>query len=287
MKAKINGTEIYFDIEGTGLQADGDSMRDRPVVFLLHGGPGGDHVSMRASLSPLREFAQLVYVDHRGSGRSAPADPSTYTLDQNVDDVDALREYLGLERISVLGASYGGMVAQGYGIRYAERLANLMLVVTAPGFRFIDDARRILAERGSDEQKRVCEWLWNGTFESHDQLLEYYRAMGPFYSTTFDEEKFEESWNRSLRNFEQLNIGFGGFLRTFDYTEDLHRIKCPTLVIGGAHDWICPPNHSRIIADRISRSHLHIFANSAHAVAVDEAEAFQRVVGGFLTYAAE
>jgi proline iminopeptidase len=284
MKARVNGTEIYFDIEGPGLAADGPDMVDRPVVFALHGGPGGDHVSLRDSLSALSDTAQIVYIDHRGSGRSAPADPATYTLDQNIDDVDALRDYLGLDRISVLGVSYGGMVAQGYAIRYPDRLASLALVVTAPSHRFLDDAKRILAERGSADQQRVCKRLWEGSFESLEQLHEYYRLMGPFYSTTFDLQKFESTLGRSLRNFEQLNIGFSGFLRSFDFTSELAEIACPTLVIGGAHDWICAPNHSREIAELIPRAHLKIFRNSSHAVASDEPDAFQNAVRGFLTY---
>lgn len=286
MKARVNGTELYFDVEGPGLVADGPEMVDRPVVFALHGGPGGDHVSLRDGLSALSDTAQIVYIDHRGSGRSAPADPATYTLDQNIDDVDALREYLRLDRISVLGVSYGGMVAQGYAIRYPDRVANLTLVVTAASHRFLDDARRFVAERGSEDQQRVCEWLWEGSFTSTEQLHEYYRLMGPCYSTTFDEQKFEANWSRSLRKFELTNIGFAGFLRTFDFTAELNQIVCPTLVIAGAHDWICAPHHSREIAERIPRAHLKIFRNSAHAVTADEPEAFLAAVRGFLTYPA-
>lgn len=284
MKARVNGTELYFDIEGPGLVASGPEMVERPVVFVLHGGPGGDHVSLRDSLSPLRDTAQIVFIDHRGSGRSAPADPATYTLDQNIEDVDALRDYLGLTQITVLGVSYGGMVAQGYAIRYPQRVANLALIVTAPSHRFLDDARRHVAEHGTPEQQRVCEWLWEGSFESLEQLREYYRVMGPSYSTTFNEARFDANWSRSRRNFEQLNIGFSGFLRSFDYTEQLSQITCPTLVIGGAQDWICAPHHSREIADRIPRAHLKLFRNSAHAVFADESEAFLAAVRGFLTY---
>lgn len=286
MKARVRGTEIYFDVDGMGLVPDGGDMAERPVLFLLHGGPGGDHVSFKSAVSSLSGGAQLVYVDHRGSGRSAPADPATYTLDENIEDLEALRDYLGLKRIAVLGSSYGGMVAQGYAIQYPERVSNLVLVATAPSHRFMDDAKRILAERGSDEQQRVCEWLWNATFESLDQLREYYLAMAPMYSTTFDPATFEDSWNRGTRSFEQLNLGFGGFLRTFDFTDDLHRITCPTLVMGGAHDWICPVNHSRIIAERIPRAHLKVFPHSAHSIANDEPEAFDAAVRGFLTCAA-
>ena len=284
MKARVRGTEIYFDIDGAGLVPDGDRMVDRPVLFLLHGGPGGDHAGFKSTVARLVDVAQLVYVAHRGSGRSAPADPATYTLEENIDDVDALRDYLGLESICLLGSSYGGMVAQGYAIRYPQRVSNLVWCATAPSHRFLDDARRIVAERGTPEQQEVCERLWAGSFESLDQVQEYYQAMGPMYSTTHDAEKAAESWGRGTRNFEQLNFGFRGFLREFDYTDQLSSIACPTLVLAGAHDWICPPNHSQEIAERIPRAHMKVFAKSAHNIAGDEPDEFLAAVRGFLTY---
>ncbi len=287
MRAKLRDSEIYFDVDGSGLTPGDDRMIERPVLLLLHGGPGGDHASFKSQVTAnLRDVAQLVYVDHRGSGRSSQADPETYTLDNNIDDIDTLRQYLGLERISILGSSYGGMVAQGYAIRYPQHLANLVLVATAPSYRFLDDAKRIVQERGTPDQVRVCQWLWNGTFETEEQLYEYYKTMGPMYATSFDEEKFEKSWELSIRNFRQLNFGFSGFLKTFDFTEKLDTIACPTLVLGGAHDWICAPEHSRVIAERIPRAHLKIFANSAHSIAQDEPDKFEAAVRGFLTYAA-
>lgn len=283
MRAKVDGAEIYFDVDGMGLVPDADRMVERPVLFLLHGGPGGDHSSFKLNSEPLRDTAQMVYVDHRGSGRSAVTDPESCTLDQNIDDVDALRRHLGLERISVLGSSYGGMVAQGYAIRYPDRVANLILVSTAPSYRCLEDARRIVSERGTPDQQRVCQWLWDGAFESETQLHEYYRTMGPMYSTRFDAEKFDRSWSRGIRNLEQTNFGFAGFMRSFDFIDQLQSITCPTLVLVGAHDWICPVNHSQLIAEKILRAHLKIFANSAHSIAEDEPEAYLKAVRGFLT----
>ncbi len=285
MKARIRGTEIYFDVDGAGLVPDGERMVQRPTLFLLHGGPGGDHVGFKSTVARLVDVAQLVYVDHRGSGRSAASDPSTYTLDENIDDVDALRDYLGLDSICLLGSSYGGMVAQGYAIRYPDRVSNLVLCATAPSYRFLEDAKRIVAERGTPEQQAVCETLWNGSFESLEQVREYYQAMGPMYSVTHDAQKSAESWSRGTRNFEQLNLGFSDFLRDFDYTEQLGSISCPTLVLAGAQDWICPPNHSRDIAERVPRAHLKVFSKSAHNIAGDEPEEFLAAVRGFLTYA--
>ncbi|MCH8923602.1 MAG: alpha/beta fold hydrolase, partial [Planctomycetes bacterium] len=177
------------------------------------------------------------------------------------------------------------MVAQGYALAHPDRLANLILCATSPSYRFIEDARRNVQQRGSEEQQRVCQRLWNATFESQEQLQEYYRVMGPMYSTTFDPVEAERGWRRGIRSFEQLNIGFGGFLRTFDFIDQLHKIACPTLVLAGAHDWICPADHSRLMAEKIPRAHLKIFAHSSHLIAADEPEAFLAVVRGFLTYA--
>ena len=285
MRAKVRGTELYFDVDGMGLVPEGPRMVERPVLFLLHGGPGGDHSSFKTQVATLRDVAQLVFIDHRGSGRSAHGDHGTYTLDNNIADVDALREYLGLERISVLGSSYGGMVAQGYAIRHPDRVANLILSATAPSYRFMDEAKRIVRERGTPDQNRVCQRLWDGKFESLDQLYEFFKLMGPMYSVKFDPQKFEESWSRGIRNMVQLNIGFGGFLRTFDFIDQLPKITCPTLVLAGAHDWICPPSQSQIIAEKIPRSHLKVFANSSHMIALDEPEPYLAAVRGFLTYA--
>ena len=89
MFAAVRGTRIYFDVEGMGLVPDGAVMRERPVAMVIHGGPGGDHSGFKPSFTPLAARMQLVYFDHRGQGRSAAADPASYTLDENVEDMGA------------------------------------------------------------------------------------------------------------------------------------------------------------------------------------------------------
>ncbi|MDT8263816.1 alpha/beta fold hydrolase, partial [Roseomonas sp. DSM 102946] len=96
MRASIRGTEIYFDVEGMGLVPDGDTMRERPVAMVIHGGPGGDHSGFKPGYTPLAERMQLVYFDHRGQGRSSKKDPESWNLDENVEDMEALRRHLGL-----------------------------------------------------------------------------------------------------------------------------------------------------------------------------------------------
>ena len=113
MKAKIRGTELYFDVLGENIAKTDNGFREKPVVLLLHGGPGGDHTWFKNYCPELAQDAQLIMIDHRGCGRSARGHSADYTLENNIEDIAAFRQYLGLEDIIVYGHSYGGMLAQG------------------------------------------------------------------------------------------------------------------------------------------------------------------------------
>src|SRR5271165_2862478 len=170
MRARLRGTEIYFDIEGMGLVPDGNAMRERPVGFLIHGGPGGDHSGFKPAFSPLAARMQLVYFDHRGQGRSARGDPAKYTLDENVEDMEALRRHLGLGPIVSIGTSYGGMVAMAHASRYPDSVSHLVLCVTAAHSGFIKRATEIVAQRGTREQIAQLEELWAGRIDTPDKM---------------------------------------------------------------------------------------------------------------------
>ena len=284
MRAEIRDTEIYFDVEGMGLVPDGATMREKPVAFIIHGGPGGDHSSFKPVLSPLAERMQLVYFDHRGQGRSARGDPAKYTLDENVEDMEALRHHLGLGPVVSIGTSYGGMVAMAHAARYPGSVSHLILVVTAAHGGFIKRAREVVAQRGTLEQQQVCEALWCGQMKDRAQLRHFYAVMGPLYSRKHDPTVVSLGHERTLHEPEPLNRAFGGFLRTFDLRPELGHIAAPTLVIAGRHDWICPPEFSEEIAKLIPRSELRIFENSSHSVRADEPQALLDAIAGFIVY---
>lgn len=284
MRARVRDTELYFDVDGAGLVPDGPHMREKPVLFIIHGGPGGDHSGYKGVLSALTDKAQLVYFDHRGQGRSARGPIESYTLDNNVEDMEALRQYLGLERIALFGASYGGVVAQSYAIRYPQHVSHLMIVSTVSDYRFLERAQQILAERGTPEQQAAAQHLWAGTFTDDEHLRDYFDILGPLYALKYDPEKSRERRRRAVLSADAINIGFRTFLRTFNLTEHLHTITAPTLVIAGRHDWICPPEFSMAIAERIPHADIRIFEESAHSILTDEPQALLDVVRGFLTY---
>lgn len=284
MRAAIRGTEIYFDIEGMGLVPDGPRMREKPTAFLIHGGPGGDHTGYKPGMSPLAERMQLVYFDHRGQGRSGRGDPALYNLDENVEDMEALRRHLGLGPIISIGTSYGGMVAQAHAARYPDSVSHLILIVTAAHYGFNARARQIVAERGSPEQIAVCEDLWAGKLDSEEKLDRYYALMAPMYSTTYNPATAAPP--RGIRSHEALNRAFapGGFLQTYDLRPELSRITAPTLILAGRHDWICAPEFSEELHRLIPGSDLRIFENSSHSIRADEPQALLDAIAGFVVY---
>jgi proline iminopeptidase len=284
MRAAIRGTEIFFDVEGAGLVPAGDAMVEKPVLFAVHGGPGAEHGGYKPALSPLANKVQIVYFDHRGQGRSARGPKETYTLENNVEDMEALRQYLGLERIVVLGTSYGGAVAMSYAIRYPANVSHLILVATSADNRFLETARQSVGLRGSNEQKKAVDKLLAASFADDDELREYFRIMGPLYSLKYDPVEAEEKLSRLIYSADAINSAFGGFFHNYDIRDQLPKIKAPTLILAGKHDWICPPVLSEAIAEKIPNSDLRVFENSSHSIAADEHEAYLDAIRGFLIY---
>jgi proline iminopeptidase len=198
--------------------------------------------------------------------------------------MEALRQHLGLDKIVVLGSSYGGMVALSYAVRYPQNVSHLIVVATVPDSRFLQRAKEILAQRGTDEQNAIAQRLWDGTFESEEQLREYFQVMAPMYSITHDPEARQKGWDRAILSADAINVAFSSFLRSYNVLDQLHKITSPTLVIGGRHDWICPPEFSEEIAQAIPNADLRIFENSGHSVRADEPEALLDAIAGFLVY---
>ena len=286
MRARIRDTEIYFDVEGAGLVPEGGRMVERLPAFIIHGGPGGDHTGFKPGFSPLAERLQLVYFDHRGQGRSAKGDVAKYTLDENVEDMEALRRHLGLGAIVSIGTSYGGMVAMAHAARYPACVSYLILIVTAAHAGFNSRARQIDAERGTVEQKAVCDQLWAGELDTVEKLRHYYDVMGPLYARKFDPVGAKLGRDRGILAPDALNRAFapGGFLQGYDLRPELPRITAPTLILAGRHDWICPPEFSEEIHRLIPGSDFRIFEESSHSIRGDEPQKLMDAIAGFVVY---
>lgn len=118
MYARVNGTELYFDVEGASLRRHGATLADKLTLVALHGA-GFDHAYLRPPLSPLTETAQIVYLDHRGQGRSGATEVDTWTVEHTADDVAGLWQVLGIRRPFILDHSFGVFVALAVALRYS------------------------------------------------------------------------------------------------------------------------------------------------------------------------
>src|SRR5260370_7719698 len=118
--ADANGLLIYYLQVGAG----------QPLI-ILHGGPGASHDYLLPYLLPLARNNRLIFIDERGSGRSQKIeDPSGYTIENMVEDIEGVRVSLGLGKINLLGHSYGGVLAQAYALKYQNNLDHLILCTT-------------------------------------------------------------------------------------------------------------------------------------------------------------
>ena len=284
MFVQVNGVRLFFDVEGAGLVPDGPRMREKPTLLLLHGGPGFDHTLYKPAFSALADVSQIVYLDHRGNGRSSGDDPKTWNLAQWGDDVKAFCDVLGIEKPIVYGASFGGMVALAYATRHSEHPGKLILVSTEAGGHSHLERRVELFERlGGHEVGRLAHRRFiQGNLDAAD-LEAWGRLAFPFYTRS---QKHLQAAQRAIRRAE-VNLWFArpvGEGRTFNFFPALPRIRCPTLVLGGEDDPMVPIECQKDLAAALPADLVRFerFPNCGHSVIADAPERAFAVIREFI-----
>ncbi len=282
MYAHVNGVDLFFDVEGSALVPDGSAMVDKPTLVLLHGGPGCDHSYFKPWLSPLADQAQLVFVDHRGNGRSGRVDQTTYTIEQMADDLEALRHHLGLGRIAVLGHSFGGMVAQVYALRHPQSLSKLILSNTTPSAKFWDDAQEMAAKMATPEQLAVLPHLFKGTLTSQEDFDAWWATCMPLYFHQTSPETVNQVCTRMRGEVVVANYMMAHEIPHYDVRASLTAVQVPTLVIAGRHDWVTPISQSEAILQALPAADLVVQESSGHMGFIEENEGYLAAVRAFL-----
>ena len=278
MYATVNGVRLFFDVEGAALVPDGPRMRAKPTVILLHGGPGFDHASYKPSFSCLADVAQLVYLDHRGQGRSDKSDPAHLTLAQWADDVRGLCDVLGIERPIVFGQSFGGMVAMAYAARHPGHPGKLVFSSTAARHDLPLIVRRF-AELGGDEVAASARRFWEDP--GRETLAEYVERAMPLYGRA----PRDPDANARTRFALDVMFAFGrGESRTMNLLPGLANVRCPTLVLGGELDPVCPIEMQVEIAAALPAEHVRFerFPGCGHGVFRDDPERGFAVIREFI-----
>jgi proline iminopeptidase len=285
-----NGLMLYYLAVGRG-----------EPLLMLHGGPGASHDYFLPYLLPLARHHRLILIDERGSGRSQKLqDASGYTIENMVEDVEGVRRALNLGKISLLGHSYGGALAQAYALKYQQNLRQLILASTWSSTKAMNEVFVRMKENMTPELRQRIDRLEAAGLFGHGKPYEQNRYTSDYMVAAWGEGYFPYVYhNRPDPNYDPIAQGntawdlyremwgehgefvIDGNLKSVEYTERLATIKVPTLIIVGEHDE-CDPALSKAMQEKIAGSRLAIMPNSGHMAFVDQPELYVKTVDDFL-----
>jgi proline iminopeptidase len=284
MRVLVNGVRLFFDVEGAGLVPGGGAMREKPTLVLLHGGPGMDHSFYKPWFSQLADIAQVIFLDHRGNGRSDASAPEHWNLAQWADDLRAFCDALGISRPIVSGTSFGGMVALAYATRHPDHPAKLILISTeAKGWSHPAQRVAVFERLGGPAAGALARRRFIEGQTDAAMLEAWLRVAFPHYTRRPLEP---DVLARTIRRPE-VTHWFNrpdGEGRSFDLFEQLGRIRCPTLVLGGEDDPMIPIESQADIAAALPPHLVRFerFADCGHGVVGDAPDQALAVLRDFI-----
>jgi proline iminopeptidase len=277
----VNGSKLWVVTFGHG----------DPLIF-IPGGPGGTHVGLR-NFDPLSSNFTLIYFDAFGRGKSDTAkDVKEY--------IEGLRKALHYDKINVLGHSYGGVVAQGYAIKYPERVKHLILANSFHSF--------IMWQENDDNSNREIKTnypeVWDTLMKIRDQGFisidelhqEIYGRVPYGFLYAYNPDHFVRRGKPSGKPYPNPNntklyyqmVGkdgdfiVGSDIGNFDYRKDLKNLKMPVLIIGGRYDRVAVPWMMVKYKQYCPQAQFVIFEHSGHNPQVEEPEKEFPIITEFL-----
>jgi len=260
MKILANGIQINYELTG---------QPGAPVVMLSHS-LASSMVMWNPQLQSLEAHFKVLRYDMRGHGASGAPD-GAYTLELLAEDAVALLDALGIDSVHFVGLSIGGMIGQGLGLQYADRLKSLTLCDTSAIMP--DEAQPVLRER-------IAAVRDNGMADQVEGTLE--RWFTPQY---LQENPPEVQLIRQQIAATPLPgyLGCSEALAGLNYLERLSEIKLPTLIMVGEEDPGTPVAASEAIHERIAGSELVILPSARHLSNIEQSEAFNETLMDFLS----
>ncbi len=293
MAQRLDANEGFVSFRGHNVWYRVVGEREEPgklPLLCLHGGPGAPH----DYLEPLEALGasgrQVIFYDQLGCGNSdQPSDPSLWTVELFVEEVDVIRDALTLDHVHVLGQSWGGMLALEYALTQPKGLASLILASTTASVpQWSAEANRLRAALPPEVQQVLLHHEETKTTDDpvyQDVMMTFYKrhvcrlAEWPaFVTRTFDrlrQEVYGTMWGPS-------EFHATGTLREWDVRDRLGEIDIPALVTAGRYDE-ATPDIAETLKLGIPNSELVIFEQSAHMAHAEEPERYRQVLENFLT----
>ena len=278
--AAVPGGNVWYRIVG-----DGDAI----PLLTLHGGPGAEH----GYLEPLAGIADerpVVFFDQLGCGRSdRPDDPSLWRMERFVAEIDALREALGLDRVHLLGHSWGGWLAVEYLLSAPRGVESLVLASTSASIpQFVAEAERLKDTLPPDVRDTLRRFEAAGDF-THPAYLAAVDVFYHHFLCRLDPwpEELAESVGGLADNQVYATMNgpnefiVTGNLKDWNRIDRLGEIRVPTLITVGRYDELTPAC-AATLRDGIAGSRMVVFEQSAHLSHQEETDAYLDTLRGFL-----
>lgn len=265
---QAGGATIYFEALGPSAGT--------PLV-VVNGGPGFDHSYLHVSnvWSELAKKRPVVLYDQRGTGSSG-AGEKPGTLANQIEDLDALRQHLGAEKIDLLGHSWGGYLVMAYTARHPDRVRRLVIVDSAAP-RWSDTVtlfEDVFPDRVEHEDSLGFAAALGDAAASTDRMRDYFSML--FYAPEHRDAFLAAV--PSYRYSADVNRALNGDLARFDLGPELVKFRLPTLVINGRFDANVAPSTADRIHKAIAGSRFVIFEKSGHLPFFEEPAKFVQVV---------
>jgi proline-specific peptidase len=272
-RVAVEGGQVAYWVYGTGSRA----------LLCLHGGPGCPSPSIESLVDLASADLRVILYDQLGCGDSeAPDDPSLWTLERFVREVEQVRSALDLGRIDLFGHSFGGILAQEWALAHPELLRGLVLASTTCSVPLLRDGLASLLASFPDAQREALlagkdapgfAEAQRAFLAQHLCRIPYPEAMSRAFETS-SELAHEQLWGTDV-------FAITGSLADWDVTDAIGAIQAPTLITVGRYDQVVPACSERI-RSRIAGSELVEFPSSAHLAHWEERGAFMACMRGFL-----
>ena len=276
----VPGGQVWYKVVGSGKSVP---------LLTLHGGPGGGHDYLEP-LNALASERPVVFFDQLGCGKSdTPDDVSLWRIDRFVDEVTAVRDALGLDRIHLLGHSWGGWLAIEYMLGAPSGVVSLTLASTSASIpQFVYEAGKLISKLPREMAETMRRLEAEGDFENP----EFEAGMMEFYKRHLCRlDPWPDPLMRCLENldgnivYETMNgpteFTVIGNMKDWNRIEKLGEIVAPTLITCGRYDELTPAC-SRTLRQGIMNSRMHVFERSAHMAHLEETESYLQILSEFL-----
>lgn len=285
--------EGYMPFKGfkTYYRIVGESVKGKTPLVLLHGGPGSTHNYFEVLDKIADKGRQVIMYDQIGCGKSfVEGHSDLFNAETWIEELVELRKHLQLESIHLLGQSWGGMQAIWYAIEYKPKgIKSYILSSTLASAKLWEkEQRRRISYMDEADKNALLDAVNTGIYTSS----EYQTALGKFMKMYCAGEVTDESpeclRRPKISGTESYVVGWGhnefsptGTLAGYEFTDRLHDIKEPCLIMSGAID-LCSPYIAKEMYDNINNSQWELFQYSRHMPFVEETDKYIEVLNKWL-----